>query len=49
MNGCLKEQAGDMIARDKIHLSVMSTSSLISCYKSQSFLVDETAREGINT
>ena len=36
-----------MIVRDTVGLDVVSTSSVLSCDKSQPSLVDETPREGI--
>ena len=38
---------GSVIACDKVFLAVVLTSSLLSCDKSKSSLVDETPVEGI--
>lgn len=43
----LEEQIKVTIGCDKAHLSVVLTSSFLSCGKTQSSPVDETAGEGI--
>ena len=42
MNGSLEESMGDVTICDKVSLGVVLTSSLLSCDKSHSSLVDET-------
>lgn len=48
MNGPLEENTA-MILYDKVCLGVVLTSSLLSCDKSQSSLVDETPGKGFMT
>lgn len=40
MNGPLEEQMGEKMVSDKVHLSVVCTSRLLSCNKNQSSLTD---------
>ena len=47
MDEPLEEQMGSMIVCGKFCSGVMSTSPLPSCDKHQSFLFDETSRQGI--
>ena len=42
----LEEQMGDRLVCDRVCLGVASTSSLLSCDKGQSSLVDETPGAG---
>lgn len=49
MSGPLEEQMGGMIVCDKVCLGGVLTSSLLSCDKSQSLLLDETSGRGLMT